>query len=70
MTQASLCCWAYRFESYLVANPEDRFSHDMAHTKGWFSLFSQMKNFTNGDNNDQNIPMEPFHGEHSLLSSD
>ena len=28
---ASLCSWAVRFESYLVANPEDRFSHDEAH---------------------------------------
>ena len=25
---ASLCSWAGRFESYLVENPEDRFSHD------------------------------------------
>ena len=30
-TLASLCSWAGRFASYLVANPEDRFSHDMAH---------------------------------------
>ena len=27
---ASLYSWAGQFESYLVANPEDRFSHDMA----------------------------------------
>ena len=27
---ASLCSWAGRFESYLVANPEDRFSRDEA----------------------------------------
>ena len=27
---ASLCSRAGQFESYLVANPEDRFSHDMA----------------------------------------
>ena len=27
---ASLCSWAGRFESYLVANPEDRFSRDVA----------------------------------------
>ena len=26
-TLASLCSWASFFESYLVANPEDRFSH-------------------------------------------
>ena len=25
---ASLCSWAGRFESYLVENPEDRFSSD------------------------------------------
>ena len=30
MTLARLCSWADRFESYLVENPEDRFSHDMA----------------------------------------
>ena len=29
---ASFCSCAGRFESYLVANPEDRFSHDKAHT--------------------------------------
>ena len=27
---ASFCSWADWFESYLVANPEDRFSHDVA----------------------------------------
>ena len=26
---ASLCNWAGRFVSYMVANPEDRFSHDV-----------------------------------------
>ena len=31
MPLASFCCWAGRFESYLVANPEDRFSRDKAH---------------------------------------
>ena len=30
----SLCSWASQFESYLVANPEDRFSHDEAHNYG------------------------------------
>ena len=28
---ASLCSWAGRFESYLVGNPKDRFSRDVAH---------------------------------------
>ena len=28
---ARLCSWAGRFESFLVGNPEDRFSHDVAH---------------------------------------
>ena len=28
MTPASFWSWAGRFESYLVENPEDRFSHD------------------------------------------
>ena len=32
---ASLCSWAGRFESYLVANPEDRFSHDVARMTSW-----------------------------------
>ena len=30
-TLASLISWAGRFESHLVANPEDRFSRDVAH---------------------------------------
>ena len=30
-TLAYLCSWAGRFESYLVGNPEYRFSHDVAH---------------------------------------
>ena len=29
-TLASLCSWADRFESFLITNPEDRFSHDKA----------------------------------------
>ena len=29
-TLASLISWAGRFESYLVANPKDRFSRDVA----------------------------------------
>ena len=33
MTLASLCSWAGRFESYLVENPEDRFSRDVAQMK-------------------------------------
>ena len=28
---ASLCRWAGQFESYIVGNPKDRFSHGMAH---------------------------------------
>ena len=31
MTLASLFSWADPFESYLVENPEDRFSRDEAH---------------------------------------
>ena len=30
-TLASLCSWAGRFESYIVANPENRFSRDVTH---------------------------------------
>ena len=30
---ASLCSWAGWYESYLVTNPEDRFSHGLAHLK-------------------------------------
>ena len=33
-TLASLCSWAGRFESTLVTDPEDRFSHDGAHIEG------------------------------------
>ena len=32
-TLASFWSWAGQFESYLVANPEDRFSRDMAHIR-------------------------------------
>ena len=30
-TLASRCCCIGRFESYVVANPEDKFFHDEAH---------------------------------------
>ena len=43
---ASICGSAGRFESYLVENPEDRFSRDEAPLimtlPGQFSLFSQL----------------------------
>ena len=43
-TLASLCSWAGRFVSYLVTNPEDRFSHDEAHIYSDTSTFPlQMK---------------------------
>ena len=32
-TQASLCSWPGRIESYLIGNPEDRFSRVVAHLK-------------------------------------
>ena len=36
-TLASLCSWAVWFESYLVANPKDRFSRNVAHmSRSWF----------------------------------
>ena len=38
MTLASLWSWARRFESYLVTNPEDRFSRDEAHFVLFFSI--------------------------------
>ena len=31
MPLASFCSWADQFESYLVENPEDRFSRDEAY---------------------------------------
>ena len=37
---ANLCSWVDRFESYLVANPEDRFSRDEAQIYRAFSPFS------------------------------
>ena len=44
-TLACVCSWAGRFESYLVANPEDRFSHDEARivTSAWGLIQSQSK---------------------------
>ena len=36
MTLASFCSWAGQFESYLVANPDDRFSRDEAHICPFF----------------------------------
>ena len=41
MTLASFCGCAGRFESYLVANPEDRFSRDEAHTVKRSLLFDR-----------------------------
>ena len=35
---AGLCSWAGRFESYLVGNPKDRFSRDVAHFKNSFMI--------------------------------
>ena len=37
-TLASLCSWAGWFESYLVANPKERFSRDKAHLV-WVGLW-------------------------------
>ena len=49
---SSLCSWADWFESYLVANPEDRFSRDEAQLRFWcgciedngISLLSSVQN--------------------------
>ena len=38
---ASFCSWAGRFESYLVTNPEDRFSRDVAQIKSWVFQVTQ-----------------------------
>ena len=41
-TLASLCSWADQFESYQVANPEDRFSRDVAHVLLlWFGFWCE-----------------------------
>ena len=37
-TVASLCSWAGRFDSYQVANPEDRFSRDVDHIFLWTTV--------------------------------
>ena len=43
---ASLCGWAVQFESHLVGNPEDRFSHDVAQMcKRSHSIGSEMWHF-------------------------
>ena len=39
----SLYSRAGQFESYLVGNPEDRFSHDVAHIVSTFSLLKPRK---------------------------
>ena len=41
-TVASLCSWAGWFESYLVENPEDRFSHVEAHMTFGLSIFNPL----------------------------
>ena len=47
---ASFCRWAGWLESYLIATPEDRFSHDVAHTFSFNSVTSLRKvNFFNAD---------------------
>ena len=38
ITLASLCSLVDRFESYLVENPEDKFSRDEAHIREHFSF--------------------------------
>ena len=44
-TLASFCSWAGQFESYLIANPEDRFSHDEAHI--WVNPYWEEQVITN-----------------------
>ena len=41
---ASLYSWAGRFVSYLVANPEDRFSGDTAHLSSSYLQTSKCNN--------------------------
>ena len=47
MILASFFSWAYWFESYLVENPEDRFSHDVAHmVKTFWNLLNRLADVT------------------------
>ena len=43
MTLASFFSWADRFESYMVENPEDRFSRDEAHMGKFYYITYQVK---------------------------
>ena len=43
MTLSSLCSWADWFESYLVENPEDRFSHDVAQVNKGIAAWQQQQ---------------------------
>ena len=45
-TLASFYRWASRFESYLVANPEDKFSYDEDHTIMFLSFRTDMSGQT------------------------
>ena len=57
---ASFCGCAGRFESYLVGNPEDRVSHDVAvmyeHSFRVLTTFLFIENWENLSQNDHQIP--------------
>ena len=45
MPLASFCRWADGFESYLVENPEDRFTRDEAHIMQYLQCFYSVFDF-------------------------
>ena len=51
-TKASLSLRAGRFKSYSFANPEDRFSRDVAHSTVWRQKSKKYKDFKNCQNDD------------------
>ena len=46
-TLAGICSWTGRFESYLIANPEDKFSYDVAHSVNASLMQAYLKNLKN-----------------------
>ena len=59
-TLAGLCSWAGRFKSYLVGNPEDRFSRRSAYVHQsysikWLTRFVKCYNFLYGQKTAHNL---------------
>ena len=64
MPLASFCSWADWFESYLVVNPEDRFSRDAAHI---FLLFQRDPNKDYKSTDDPGLKFEFINTVYDLI---